>query len=265
MIGKLSETAARLLARQVICLNNDDVIEIIDEITSGSGLRMVSFLNKDAILIAQRNTAFLKALETEGFLFRDGLGLEIMMRLAGIEPGLNMNGTDFIPRLISATDPTVPVLLCGTRDPALGRAAEKLRVMGFKSVETRDGFESIETYVEALEASSAGLVILGMGMPKQELVASAIVSNSSFQGRDLVVINGGAILDFMGNAVKRAPSWMRRAKLEWVFRTAQEPRRLSRRTASTIPFLIEAVLIRKKIAHRFAELEWEGSKIEPSD
>ena len=122
------------------------------------------------------------------------------------------------------------------------------------------GFAPIESYVAGLAASKAGLVVLGMGMPKQELVAKAIAESPALAGRDMVVINGGAILDFMAGEVRRAPGWMRGAKLEWVYRTAQEPGRLIRRTASTFPLLIEALLVGGKIAERMTALDHEGRK-----
>lgn len=48
-------------------------------------------------------------------------------------------------------------------------------------------------------------------------------------GGPCLIVCGGAILDFLGGKVTRAPRWMRRAGLEWAYRLAREPRRLWQR------------------------------------
>ncbi len=70
------------------------------------------------------------------------------------------------------------------------------------------------------------LIILAMGNPKQETVASMIASSVT---TPMVIVNGGAIADVLAKRFERAPQWVRRAHCEWLFRLLQEPRRLWRR------------------------------------
>jgi len=65
--------------------------------------------------------------------------------------------------------------------------------------------------------------VLGMGMPKQERVARLLRAHL---GSPTLIVCGGATLDFLGGRVRRAPVWVRRADLEWLYRLALEPRRL---------------------------------------
>jgi exopolysaccharide biosynthesis WecB/TagA/CpsF family protein len=62
-----------------------------------------------------------------------------------------------------------------------------------------------------------------MGMPKQERVARAIRSAADVHS---LIICGGAIIDFIAGRFPRAPKWMRRHGIEWMYRLAHEPRRL---------------------------------------
>jgi hypothetical protein len=62
-----------------------------------------------------------------------------------------------------------------------------------------------------------------MGMPRQEEVAIALRAALGFP---CLIVCGGAIIDFLGGKVPRAPVWMRRCGLEWAFRLGREPRRL---------------------------------------
>jgi exopolysaccharide biosynthesis WecB/TagA/CpsF family protein len=65
-----------------------------------------------------------------------------------------------------------------------------------------------------------------MGMPRQELLSAMIAKE--LRG-PILIVNGGAILDFMAGRFKRAPRMLRRLGLEWAFRLLLEPNRLWRR------------------------------------
>ena len=78
--------------------------------------------------------------------------------------------------------------------------------------------------VDRINDSGAGLVFIGLGCPKQDLFA--------FDHKDrlrAVQVCVGAAFDFHANVKPRAPVWMQRRGLEWVFRLASEPRRLWKR------------------------------------
>jgi N-acetylglucosaminyldiphosphoundecaprenol N-acetyl-beta-D-mannosaminyltransferase len=78
--------------------------------------------------------------------------------------------------------------------------------------------------VAAIRASGARLVFVGLGCPKQELWLAA---NAAATGA--VCLGVGQAFDVLAGTAPRAPAWMRRAGLEWLFRLAREPRRLGRR------------------------------------
>jgi len=251
----LIDTTAALITHQIICQNENDIRIALSYIKNAAGLRIVSFLNKDAIIVAQHHQKFCNALKQADFLFRDGIGLEIIMKCAKLEPGLNMNGTDLIPRIISMYSPDDTIALYGSSETALSGSKIALYSKGYSKVEALDGFKKTSVYLSHLQKSSARLIVLGMGMPKQELVAQAIKDTPEFQSRDMVVINGGAIIDFMGGKVTRAPKWIRRARLEWVYRTYKEPIRLLWRTLSTIPLLAKAYMVSAQLKQRVNKIK----------
>ena len=55
------------------------------------------------------------------------------------------------------------------------------------------------------------------------------------------MVQVGATLDFVAGKVKRSPKWMQKTGTEWIFRLAQEPRRLAGRYWDNIKFLLSAV------------------------
>jgi N-acetylglucosaminyldiphosphoundecaprenol N-acetyl-beta-D-mannosaminyltransferase len=196
----------------------------VDELLSARSC-VISFVNAHAVNLACDDPNFFKVLMSADLLLRDGLGVQLLMRAIGRGPGMNMNGTDFIPRLL-ATSKSLPIALYGSSADVASAAAARLQNEGAVRVTHCDGFRAVEHYLQRIQEDQPRVVVLGMGMPKQELLADAIVKAST---QPILVINGGAILDFMSGRIRRAPAPLRRFGLEWMFRLWLEPRRLWRR------------------------------------
>jgi exopolysaccharide biosynthesis WecB/TagA/CpsF family protein len=126
-------------------------------------------------------------------------------------------------------------MLVGTCEPWLGRAAERLRASGVEVVAAMDGFQPHDAYPAAIRAAAPDFVVLGLGMPRQEALARHLASALD---RPCLLAAGGAILDFWAGRFPRAPSWMRRLGIEWVYRLLREPRRLWRRYVLGNPILL---------------------------
>jgi N-acetylglucosaminyldiphosphoundecaprenol N-acetyl-beta-D-mannosaminyltransferase len=195
-------------------------------LASDGKAKILAFVNAHAMNMAAEQPRFCTDLLKADFLLRDGSGMRVLMSVCGQSPGLNMNGTDFIPELLNACQERT-VALWGTQLPYLDSAQHNLELqVGVRCVSVLDGFLPTEAYCDALKTAQPDVVILGMGMPKQEKVAVALAEQAT--GSCLVVC-GGAILDFLGGKVERAPALFRRLGLEWLYRLALEPRRLFKR------------------------------------
>jgi exopolysaccharide biosynthesis WecB/TagA/CpsF family protein len=186
---------------------------------------VVSFVNQQGLNLAWTNPGFAETLMRSDILLRDGIGMWLCMRMLGRLPQCNMNGTDFIPSL-AVTFGDRPMALYGTAEPWSSRAAASLARLGCRIVSVRDGFLDERDYVEDVMRARPALVILAMGMPKQERIAAQLASVADWP---LVIVNGGAIADFLAARFPRAPEWMRQTGLEWLFRLGLEPARLWRR------------------------------------
>ncbi len=114
----------------------------------------------------------------------------------------------------------------GSTAQTAAAAAEWLEEKGAHQVSYCDGFQAFDHYLQLLREQQPRIVILGMGMPRQELLSAMIARELP---GPMLIVNGGAILDFLAHPAKRAPMLMRRLGLEWFFRLLQEPSRLWRR------------------------------------
>jgi N-acetylglucosaminyldiphosphoundecaprenol N-acetyl-beta-D-mannosaminyltransferase len=97
--------------------------------------------------------------------------------------------------------------------------------------------EEVHRLVTQLRQSGAGLVLVGLGCPKQERWMAA---NYASVGAFMVGI--GAAFDYNSGDMKSSPAWVHRAGLEWLYRLASEPRRLWRRYLYTSPKFIALLL-----------------------
>ncbi len=196
-----------------------------------------AFVNAHALNLCCNDAAFLHHLLESDYVFRDGSGMKILYKMLGCDPGLNLNGTDLIPRIIALYAGCDTALL-GTNNPYLERAAEIVKEKGVHPVLMMDGFQEDKAYLDAARDRPAPLIILAMGMPKQERVAALLADNLDYP---CLIVCGGAILDFMGGKVTRAPLLFRRFGLEWAYRLGQEPRRLFRRyVIGNVAFLLRS-------------------------
>ncbi len=86
--------------------------------------------------------------------------------------------------------------------------------------------DAVKECAEFIRDNPARYVFICVGSPQQEMVAKAAKELDGTVGLGLCV---GASLDFLGGRTKRAPKWMQRIRMEWLFRLMSEPKRLWRR------------------------------------
>jgi exopolysaccharide biosynthesis WecB/TagA/CpsF family protein len=98
----------------------------------------------------------------------------------------------------------------------------------------------VERCLEFVEAySPCRFCLIAVGSPQQEVLAHALQQRGKASGLALCV---GASIDFLTGAEQRAPLWMQRQGLEWLYRLVQNPGRLAKRYLGGAPRLIELLL-----------------------
>ncbi|MHC8299332.1 WecB/TagA/CpsF family glycosyltransferase [Pseudomonas sp. ZS1P83] len=218
-----------------------DEQRLIEALSKTESTTVLGFVNAHAMNLVAGNTDYYNALSAADVLLRDGSGMAILFRRFGLEPGLNMNGTDFIPKLLAAFKGR-RVAFWGTEEPFLANAVQRSEaIFAVNVVSAHHGFAEVDAYINLARQLQPELVVLGMGMPKQEAVAAKLAAS----GVPCLVVCGGAILDFLGGKVTRAPQWVRRLGCEWVFRLIGEPKRLfSRYVVGNPTFLLRTLIYR---------------------
>ena len=143
----------------------------------------------------------------------------------GKNSGLNMLGTDIIPEILFFYNKK-SIAIFGTDKVTIKVAYDKMSDLGFVISCFADGFQDFDEYLNLVAEYKPEIIILGMGMPKQEVLSTKIRNSINY---DCIILNGGAIIDFYGEKVSRAPEWLINFKFEWLYRFYLEPRRLFKR------------------------------------
>ena len=214
-----------------LALRNDSRENVANELVSRAIMQhatRVSFVNAHCVNVAARNPAYRHVLQTSDLLLPDGSGMRIAAHLAGEQMGENLNGTDLFPILCErAAAMGVPIYLLGGAPGVAHRAAEAMiaRYPGLRVAGTHDGyFHPLEApaVVDEINRSGAQMLFVGMGVPMQECWLAQHADRLSTP----VTLAVGGLFDFYSARIPRAPLALRRIGCEWMWRLAQEPRRL---------------------------------------
>lgn len=214
----------------------------IEEIKAPKG-QILAFLNAHAITTSSWNIEFYKTLMQSNYLLRDGIGIKIALKLFGLPVGENLNGTDLITRILPlVTDKKIAIY--GASMNALNATQSKLQANGITNIiDLQHGFHDAQFYADACTAQKPDVIILCMGMPKQEHVATELLKHHP----DLLVICGGGWADFYSGTKKRAPEWVRKLSMEWIYRLLLEPKRLGKRYSVDVIYFFYLVFMARLI------------------
>jgi N-acetylglucosaminyldiphosphoundecaprenol N-acetyl-beta-D-mannosaminyltransferase len=188
--------------------------------------------NVDHVVMARRNRGFRAAILSARLRVPDGMGIVYGSRIAGTPLPATVTGRLLPAAVIRALIPRgMATAVYGGLPGVAERAASNLERDGgsVASVEAPMGLDvgspADLASVEALRATGAKVVFVGLGAPKQELWMAAHAADLP----GVVLVGVGAALDILAGRFRPAPGWMTRIGLEWAYRLAQEPRRLARR------------------------------------
>lgn len=225
------------IIKKLTLVDEEKVDELIFQLLKTEGKVSVGFLNQHAFNLIFKDKEIRDKFFNLDFLLRDGKGIEIACRYCGLDPKYNLNGTDFIPRLIDFSIEQADLyqfFIYGTQDPWLEIGAKSL--LGEIHYKSLDGFKDEKNYLEHFARNAhpekLNILILGMGMPKQEKVAKLLKKRAT---QRMLIICGGAVIDFQAGRFTRSPEFIRNHGFEWFYRLIIEPKRLFMRYVIGIP------------------------------
>jgi N-acetylglucosaminyldiphosphoundecaprenol N-acetyl-beta-D-mannosaminyltransferase len=199
--------------------------------------RYVCICNVHSVVTATQNTKFGSVVNEADMATPDGAPVAWMLRRLGHIGQQRINGPDLMRKYCEqAQTRAEPIFFYGSSEQTLAKLKVKL-LENFPNLNIAGAIsppfrkltqEEDAAIVEQINATSAGVVFVSLGCPKQELWMAA------HRGKiNAVMIGVGAAFDYHAGTIKRAPKWMQDCGLEWFYRLVSEPRRLWKRYLMT--------------------------------
>jgi exopolysaccharide biosynthesis WecB/TagA/CpsF family protein len=218
-----------------------DAIARVRAMLTGTGSHHIVLANAHTLNCTAVDPAYRAVLQRAALVLRDGVGVELAAKLTGQRLEYNFVGTDFVPLLLAAVaTPRVRVFLYGGVAgvaPAAGAALQRFSP-AIEVVGCEDGYGDPEAVAERIRAAAPQVLLVARGNPLQETWIDANLARLNVR----VAIGVGALFDFLAGRVVRAPRWVRRMRMEWIYRLWLEPGRLWRR------YLVGNVVFMSRIA-----------------
>jgi N-acetylglucosaminyldiphosphoundecaprenol N-acetyl-beta-D-mannosaminyltransferase len=223
----------------------DFLREIIQLAASGTN-SYVCVANVHVLIEAYRNPSYASISRNADLVAPDGMPLTWALRLLYNIRQERVAGMDLLPDLLKEAEiKEVPVFFYGGTEQMLSSTkihiAKKypgLTLSGLYSPPFRQLTEvENDNICDIINTSGAKLIFVALGCPKQEKWMA------SMKGKvNATMIGIGAAVPVMVKQRKRAPKWMQKNGLEWMYRVVQEPRRLWKRYLLTNSMFIYLLL-----------------------
>ena len=191
---------------------------------------MVATANAEMLMRATHDEELRRILNASALVVPDGAGTVWAARHLGHAMPERVAGYDLAQELLRcAPAEGRRVYFFGSAPGVAEKAKAKAEQLypGIEIVGVRNGFFSPAdnaAIIAEIRAARPDLLLVALGVPKQEKWIAAHLAELDVP----VAIGVGGTLDVMAGVMKRAPYWMQRAKLEWLFRGLMQPKRAGR-------------------------------------
>jgi N-acetylglucosaminyldiphosphoundecaprenol N-acetyl-beta-D-mannosaminyltransferase len=224
------QQAVSILGAQLNPVSVPDVHHYINRVIDRKQRALILHLNIHGVNLCQKYPWLTNFVNQAQMVFCDGDGVRWGARLLGFDAPPKITYDRWIWQLAELADQRgYRLFLLGGKPGVADAAAEKIRqrFAGLEIAGTQHGYfkkngTENEEVIAKINETKPDVLVVGFGMPIQE----KWLRDHWHKVECHVFLTGGAVLDYAAGNAKRAPKWMIRGNLEWLFRLVQEPRRL---------------------------------------
>jgi N-acetylglucosaminyldiphosphoundecaprenol N-acetyl-beta-D-mannosaminyltransferase len=215
-----------------------DMLRFVTSSLGSRTAKTVLYANSYAVTLAEADPMFAAAMGKADVIFCDGFGVYLASRVLGGSIPERFAWPDWIDRLGAVSrDSRASMFFLGAKEGVAREAARKLEsaVPGL-CVHSHHGHfpkddASSRAVIDVVNQSGAAVLLVGFGMPLQELW----ITKYRAELEPRIVFSVGAMFDYVAGNVVRGPRWLTQHGFEWLTRLMIEPRRLWRRYLLGLP------------------------------
>ncbi len=237
MMGKEQLQYCTILKTNINVTNMDDTIAYITDNLEELRGNYICVSNVHTTVMSLRDKKYRRIQNSAAMALPDGQPLAIVSRRRGYTQAQRVPGPDLMPAVLALSQERgYTHYFYGSTEQTLDKLKKvlqakypRLKIAGMYAPPFRElTEEEDQKIVRRINDSGADFVWVALGAPKQEKWMYA--HRNRIQG---LMIGVGAAFDFMAGTVKRAPMWMQKLCMEWVFRIMQNPGRMLPRYLNT--------------------------------
>lgn len=218
-------------------LTMDETLDVIDGFILEGSVHQHVVVNVSKVVQANRDPSLRQLIAACDLINADGQPIVWAARLLGAPLRERVTGVDLMQRLIErSVTRGYRLYLLGARPEVVAAVAARIarEHPGATVAGWRDGYWSPDeepAVVSAIAAARPDVLFVAFGSPAKERFLARWKGTIAAP----FVMGVGGSFDVYAGRVRRAPTWMRRVGLEWLFRVIQEPQRMWRRYAGDAP------------------------------
>lgn len=224
-----------ILGTDIAVTNMEETIARIENEINDLRGEYVCVSNVHTTVMAYEDQAYWQVQHDAAFCLPDGKPLSVYSRKHGHEEAERVTGPDLMGELFARENGLRHYFYGGTKetidtlDVKLREKYPHLQIAGMVSPPFRPLTpEEDAAEIQKMNDSGADIIWVGLGAPKQEKWMH------EHRGKvNAVMIGVGAGFDYHAGTIRRAPMWMQKASLEWLYRLLQDPKRLLGRYLKT--------------------------------
>lgn len=211
---------AEILGVNVDSVTMSQAVENIGVLIKSKKPSLVATANAEMLMLANSDFELKKILNSAAMVTPDGAGTVWAARHLGYDMPERVAGVDLVTNLLNKN---YRFYFFGAAEGVAKKAAEKFKNV----VGVRNGFfnpNDEPQIIADINSKHVDILLVGLGVPKQE----KWIFNNLQKLNVPVCIGVGGTFDVLAGNIKRAPEWMQKAKLEWLFRAMLQPSRAGR-------------------------------------
>jgi N-acetylglucosaminyldiphosphoundecaprenol N-acetyl-beta-D-mannosaminyltransferase len=236
-----------LLGLPVDRIDRAGALQALEEFIDGGRPRLVLTADASGVVIAAGDTEFAAIWRAADLVTPDSAGILWAARRAGCSLRERVSGVELAERLCElGAMRGFGVFFYGAAPGVAERAAREMerRYPGLRVVGTAHGFVSPHEQAELvarIRALQPAVLLVALGIPRQEKWIAANLAELGVP----VCMGVGGTLDVFAGVATRAPAWMQRRGLEWLYRLARNPKKIAK--VATLPRFVWMVLTRRRV------------------
>jgi N-acetylglucosaminyldiphosphoundecaprenol N-acetyl-beta-D-mannosaminyltransferase len=233
-IGHSEVPCFDVLGCSVHALTASDLTDLVECAADAHEPCVIANHNLHSLYLYQRDTKLREFFSKAKWIHADGMGVVLLGRATGakLKHSERVTYVDWLPMLLErATDRNWRVFYLGSK-PGVGEKGIAILRERFPGLEitAEHGYfdpagEENEIVLRKIKAFSPNVLMVGMGMPRQE----HWINDNLHRLGAMVMLPCGGSIDYVAGEVPTPPRWAGRWGLEWLFRLLAEPARLWRR------------------------------------